>query len=188
MEAVSAFPDWNPSHFLDVGDFARGMAYAYDWLYDDWTPQQRRVMRNAMVRHGFGPSINLLRGKSGFAGQVNNWNEVINSGLGLAALAFGDEPGYEDLCNEVINLTVDSLPTGLGSFAPDGACPEGPGILELCNGNVFSIQQRDVYHYGNRFWIDRIRGDSKNRIFSGFSNGADRTNIQLCRRRCRSSA
>ncbi|MCI9625502.1 MAG: hypothetical protein HFI90_01845 [Clostridia bacterium] len=165
LEAVSAFPDWNPSHFLDVGDFARGMAYAYDWLYDDWTPQQRRIMRNAMVRHGFGPSINLLRGKSGFAGQVNNWNEVINSGLGLAALAFGDEPGYEELCNEVINLTVDSLPIGLAPFAPDGACPEGPGYWNYAMETFFQYNSAMFTAMETDFGLTQMEGIGKTGYF-----------------------
>ena len=165
IEAVSAFPDWNPSHFLDVGDYARAMAYAYDWLYDDWTEEQRRVMRNAMVRHGFGPSIALLRTQTGFAGQENNWNEVINAGLGLAALAFGDEPGYEELCNEVINLTVDSLPIGLACFAPDGACPEGPGYWRYAMQTFFQYDSAMFSAMGTDFGLTELEGIDKTGYF-----------------------
>lgn len=137
IEAVSSFPDWNPSHFLDVGDFARGMAYAYDWLYDYWTPEQRLTMRNALMCNGFKPSINHLRKGTSFAGQENNWNQVINAGIGLAALTIGDEPGYEGIANEIINWTAKRLPLALETFDPDGASLEGPSYWAYANECFF---------------------------------------------------
>lgn len=171
IEAVSAFPDWNPSHFLDVGDFARGMAFAYDWLYNDWNEAQRRTMRNALVRHGFGPSMGPLRSKTGFAGQVNNWNQVINSGVGLAALAFADEPGYKELCNEVINRTVDSLPTGIASFAPDGACPEGPGYWNYAMETFFQYDAGMHSAMGTDFGLTQLEGMNRTGYFPVTMNG-----------------
>lgn len=38
--ALCKFPDWNPSHDIDVGDMARPVAFAYDWLYDEWTEEE----------------------------------------------------------------------------------------------------------------------------------------------------
>ena len=34
MLAVSAFSDWNPSHFLDVAEMTMAVSIGYDWLYD----------------------------------------------------------------------------------------------------------------------------------------------------------
>ncbi|MDO4949560.1 MAG: hypothetical protein Q4E55_05270, partial [Bacteroidales bacterium] len=34
LEKASSFVDWNPSHFLDVGEMSMAMAIGYDWLYD----------------------------------------------------------------------------------------------------------------------------------------------------------
>lgn len=34
MLAVSRFTDWNPTHFLDVGEMVMALAIGYDWLYD----------------------------------------------------------------------------------------------------------------------------------------------------------
>lgn len=125
IENICRYIDWNYGASLEVGDYARAVALMYDWLYDDWTEEQRRVMRNALVRNAFAPALSYMRTNTGFVTQTNNWNEVINSGLGMAALALADEPGYEDLCNEILNRTVNALPTGLASFAPDGLSPEG---------------------------------------------------------------
>src|SRR5688572_2864607 len=33
MLTISAFSDWNPSHFLDVAEMTMAMAIGYDWLF-----------------------------------------------------------------------------------------------------------------------------------------------------------
>ena len=38
MLAVSHFTDWNPTHFLDVGEMVMALAIGYDWLYDSLQP------------------------------------------------------------------------------------------------------------------------------------------------------
>ncbi len=165
VENICSYPNWNPSHFLDVGDFARGMAYAYDWLYDEWTDEEKRIMRNGFVRNAFTPSINYLRTKTGFAGQSNNWCEVINSGLGLAALAIGDEAGYENMCNEILNLTVDSLPNGLSYFGPDGACAEGPGYWRYAMQTFLQYNKSMFTSLGTDYGLSDMPGISNTGYF-----------------------
>ncbi|MBQ9819467.1 MAG: hypothetical protein IJM60_04225 [Bacteroidales bacterium] len=41
MLAAAAFSDWNPSHFLDVGEMTMALAIGYDWLYDKLSPASR---------------------------------------------------------------------------------------------------------------------------------------------------
>ncbi len=158
LEAVCNFSDWNPGHFLDVGDFAYGVALAYDWLYDDWTPEQRRVIRNGIVRNGFGPSMTHLRSGYGFAGQTNNWNQVISSGIGLGALAIADEPGYADLANEVINRTGACLPKAVATFAPDGACPEGPSYWSYAKEGFYTYVACMLDTMGYDFGLSEMEG------------------------------
>ncbi len=141
IESICSFPNWNPQKMLDIGNHGLPMAIAYDWLYDDWTPQQRRTIRNALVRHCIEPGLSHLRVNSAvFASDASNWNQVCNGGIGLAALAIGDEEGYEALANEVINLTCRSLPVSLEVFAPDGGTHEGVTYWEYGLGWFF------VYH------------------------------------------
>ena len=158
IKAVAAFPDWNPSHFLDVGDYARAMGFAYDWLYNDWSEDQRRVIRNALVKHGLGPSINNLRAQSGFAVQENNWNQVINAGIGIAMLALCDDEGYGDLANEMINLTAQGLPHGLKMFSPDGACPEGPSYWNYANETFYQYQNSMMSAMNFDFGLSETEG------------------------------
>lgn len=156
VNAVCSAPDWNPTHMLDVGDFSKGVAYAYDWLYDVWTSEERAVMENAIVRCAFGPVITHLRQGTHFAGLTNNWNQVINSGVGIAALAIADIPGYEDIANEVINRTVGHLPKALETFAPDGASPEGPSYWSYAKGCFFQYVSSLFNSMGYDFGLSKF--------------------------------
>ena len=43
LNAVCAFKDWHPSHYLDVGEMTMGVAIAYDWLYQ-YLPEETRLL------------------------------------------------------------------------------------------------------------------------------------------------
>ncbi len=40
LEAVANFRHWHPAHFLDLAEMTHAVAIGYDWLYDQWTPEQ----------------------------------------------------------------------------------------------------------------------------------------------------
>lgn len=52
MLAVSAFTDWNPSHYLDVAEMTTGLALGYDWLYHDLPANERATLCRAIVDKG----------------------------------------------------------------------------------------------------------------------------------------
>ncbi len=121
MLAVCDFKDWNPSHFLDVGEMVMAVAIGYDWLYDKMTPQEREKTAAAMIEKGFVPADNDRY--AGFYNLANNWNQVCCSGLLYGALAMyeNDPEKYDGL----IDLYVKSVPFALACYAPDGGYPEG---------------------------------------------------------------
>ncbi len=85
--AVSWTPD---SSNLTLGDTSRAVAVTYDLMYNFWTEEQRMIVRNAMILYALEPMrANLLRENGGDA-QATNWNPIINSGLGMCALALAD--------------------------------------------------------------------------------------------------
>ena len=49
MLTAAAFPDWNPSHFLDVAEMATALGLGYDWLYDRLTPDERAKIKRALI-------------------------------------------------------------------------------------------------------------------------------------------
>lgn len=121
MLAVSAFSDWNPSHFLDVGEMVMAVAIGYDWLYDHMTPLQRQTAKEAIVEKGFVPADDERY--AGFYNLANNWNQVCCSGLLYGALATYEE--HPEHARELIDLYVKSVPFALACYAPDGGYPEG---------------------------------------------------------------
>lgn len=121
MLAVSAFSDWNPSHFLDVGEMVMAVAIGYDWLYDHMTPSQRQTAKEAIVEKGFVPADDERY--AGFYNLANNWNQVCCSGLLYGALATYEE--HPEHVRELIDLYVKSVPFALACYAPDGGYPEG---------------------------------------------------------------
>ena len=48
MLVAAEFKDWNPSHFLDVGEMTFGLAIGYDWLYEELNPRAREEIRGAI--------------------------------------------------------------------------------------------------------------------------------------------
>ncbi len=132
VEAICAFPNWGAAAMLNVGTHGLPMAIAYDWMYDHWTEQQRRIVRNALSRHCIEPGLVELRTNgASYAQKTGNWNQVCNGAIGLSALAIGDEDGYKDFCNETINRVRNNLPVSLVTFAPDGGTHEGVGYWEF---------------------------------------------------------
>jgi len=125
METVAAFSDFNPSHFLDTGEMTHALAIAYDWLYDTWTPAQRKVIRDAMIHMGLEPGLKVYRSGKGWPKADHNWNQVCNGGMTAGALAIGDEE--KALATEILRNAIPSVPLAMQAYAPDGAYPEGPG-------------------------------------------------------------
>ena len=84
--SVCEFSDWNPSHYLDVGEMTMAVAIGYDWLFNYLKESTRKKIRTAIVNKAFETAE-----IGGFYNRINNWNQVCNAGLVLGALAI-----YED--------------------------------------------------------------------------------------------
>lgn len=89
MLSVSRFPDWNPSHFLDVGEMVLALSIGYDWLYEYLESETRSIVRDAIVEKG----LDAAAPDEWFYRAASNWNSVCNAGLLYGALAvFEDVP------------------------------------------------------------------------------------------------
>lgn len=121
MVSVCSFGDWNPSHFLDVGEMTMAVAIGYDWLFDKLSPETRRVVRESILQKGFAPSND--KQYNWFLKAENNWNQVCNTGLVYGALALLDSDSKEAAA--VIERAMSSVPLSMKVYAPDGNYPEG---------------------------------------------------------------
>ena len=125
MEAVAAFSDWNPSHFLDVAEMTAALAIGYDWLFDVLSSEQENGIRKAIVEKGIQASYH---GKHGWIKGSNNWNQVCHGGMVFGALAVLEhEP---DLAAKTIHRSINGLPYAMKAYMPDGIYPEGPGYWQ----------------------------------------------------------
>ncbi len=129
---VAAFPDWNPSHFLDVAEMTLAVAIGYDWLYAQLTPAERATLKTALLTHGLALATDAYNPAGAKNLQVtrwvtahHNWNQVCNGGLLAGALALAEEEPA--LARLVVAGVRRSLPLAMSAYAPDGAYPEGPG-------------------------------------------------------------
>lgn len=122
LDAVSAFSDWNPSHFLDCAEMTMAVAIGYDWLYGDLSSRTRENVRRAIVEKGLGASL-VPRYEQMFTTRKNNWNQVCHAGMVYGALAVLDTD--RALAERVIVRAVENNPGVMEMYAPDGVYPEG---------------------------------------------------------------
>ena len=123
MIAVSNFEDWNPSHFLDVGEMVMALAIGYDWLNGYLKPETKTLARKAIIEKGFDAAKNTKQ--AWFYNSKTNWNSVCNGGLVYGALAlFDEEP---EIAKSIIEKCMETNPKAMIGYGPDGGYPEGFG-------------------------------------------------------------
>ena len=154
MLAAAAFPDWNPGHFLDVAEMTLAMAIGYDWLYDRLPAPSRELLAAAIVEKGLKPARDERN--TWFYGAANNWNQVCNAGLTYGALAvYEREPA---LAAALIDKALETLPTAMKVYSPDGAYPEGIGYWDY--GTSFNVLLLDALElcFGHDFGLSELEG------------------------------
>ena len=129
LRAISNFPDWNPSHFLDVAEMMLGVALSLDWTQYALPPTTVRTTREALLQYGLLPA---LQPDHWWIDTDNNWNQVCHGGTIAAALLLADT--HPKLAYQAIDRALEHLPSGLRTYAPNGAYPEGPGYWAYATG------------------------------------------------------
>lgn len=144
MLAMAAFTDWNPSHFLDVGEMTLAMAIGYDWLYNYMGSVSRTTIASAIKTKGIEECTGSKANQSWLTGD-NNWNQVCNAGISAGVAAVYDEnPAYYQT---LIDRAVNSIKIPMGVYKYNGAYPEGMGYWEY--GTSFNILFIDMLQ---RMW------------------------------------
>lgn len=168
LEAAANFQDWNPRHFLDTAEMAHAFAIGYDWLYSEWSTEQKEVIRTAMVEKALKLALGVYKGTNKYGSwhkARHNWNQVCNGGVGIAALAIADEE--PELASEFLEGALKSIQLPMAEFEPDGAWAEGPGYwnyatiynvaflaaLESALGTEFKLSSIPGFNYAGHFPI-----------------------------------
>ncbi len=123
MLAAARFSDWNPAHFLDVGEMTFALAIGYDWLYDQLDEPSRQEIRAAIVEKGL--KVPFETKFNAWVRSKNNWGQVCHGGLTAGALAVMDEE--PELASRTIESALKNVPLSMAAYSPHGSYPEGPG-------------------------------------------------------------
>jgi hypothetical protein len=151
---VSNFSDWNPSHFLDVGEMTMAVAIGYDWLFNELTETTKELARQAIIQKGLEPSYNEKF--NWFVKTTNNWNQVCHAGMVFGALAIAEK--NQELSARVIQRAIEFLPNSMQFYAPDGAYPEGYMYWDY--GTTFNVLLIDALEkaFGSDFGLSQQQG------------------------------
>ncbi len=178
-----AFEDWNPRHFLDVGEMALGVALAVDWVGDELPRATVDRARNALIEKAISPSYNEGGKPMFWIDATSNWNAVCHGGLIAASLAVAEiDP---ELAARTVARALENLPGSLHEYAPDGVYPEGPyyweygttytvigaDLLDSALGRDFGITASPGFMEGARF---RLQVTSPTGDFFNFADSSDR--------------
>lgn len=130
LRAAAAFRDWNPAIFTDTAEMTHAFALGYDWLYNVMSPDDRAIIRDAIVTKALDQVLPIYQRDIGWTRDHYNANIVCNAGMGLGALAVagdsGPDKGVDEKCSAVLRYAFDSITHGLSSYGVEGSWPEGP--------------------------------------------------------------
>jgi hypothetical protein len=173
LEAAARFPDWNPPHFLDAAEMTHAFALGYDWLYDRWTEEQRRMLREAIVAKGLREGLKVYASQKGWARNENNWNQVCNGGLLSGALAIADtEP---ELAARIVSEEVRSVPLAMEHYAPDGAGTEGVTYWDYGSRYNIVLLASLQTALGTDFGLAQVGAFKQSGFYQIYLCGANRT-------------
>jgi len=125
LEHVGNWPDWGADAYLCTAHNILTFAVCYDWLYNDWTEEERENILGWLMEKGIREAV---LGYEGFTkGTVwptskSNWNNVCNGSNLIAAIAIADE--YPDVADYILRKAADGLPKCFHEVSADGAYAE----------------------------------------------------------------
>ena len=169
MLAVAEFSDWNPSHFLDVGEMTAALAIGLDWFYDLLPESSRATIAQAIAEKGLRAAE--LRKYWWYTG-TNNWNSVCNAGLVMGAIVIADR--YPELAKAHIAKSIKSNHLAMSSYGPDGVYPEGYGYWDY--GTWFQVLMIESLRsaFGDSDGLEKYPGFLESARFMDYMQSFDR--------------
>lgn len=133
MLKAASFEDWNPSHFLDVGEMSMALGIGYDWLYNKLPDSSKKIIETAIIEKGLQASY--VEKDNWFISAVHNWNQVCHGGISYGALAIWEKD--PKLASSIVERAIDKIKIPMKHYAPNGAYPEGVGYWDY--GTSFNV-------------------------------------------------
>lgn len=190
---------WNPYGYLDVAELCYVTAIGYDWLYYQWTEEQRKFIEETLYDKGVHLTYRLYHGEldgktfvnnlgnideyyTGWFDGTTNWTGVCNGGTMCGALALLDV--YPEVAAEVVKNTMWGLEHMMPSYYPEGAWEEGAGywtyalsyVVRVINSlrNTFNTDFRLAQYPGlesTGWYGNRMAGSTGNFTISDGGGG-----------------
>ncbi|MEX0320857.1 MAG: heparinase II/III family protein [Puniceicoccaceae bacterium] len=162
LVAVCKFSDWNPSHYLDVGEMSLAVAIALDWTHGALPQSTVKLAQQALIEKGIDPGWKMNNGRGRFYVE-NNWNQVCNGGMVAAAIAIAEvDP---ELAAKTIWRALDGLPNALKHYAPDGNHHEGSTYWNYATVYTAVISDMLKTAFGSDFGIYDYPGIAKSAMY-----------------------
>lgn len=176
MLAAARFSDWNPSHFLDVGEMTLALGIGYDWLYHTLNATSRATIREAIRQKGL--VLPFETRHRGWIRARNNWGQVCHGGLTVGALAvMEDEP---ELAAKTVHNAVSNVTRSMAAYAPNGSYPEGPGYWAY--GTSYNVLLIDALEsvLGTDFGLSEAPGFDKTGAYMSLMRGPSGLMFNYC--------
>ena len=139
FELAATFPDFNTAHVMDAGEAAKGLAIGYDWFYNAFNEDQKKLALEVTREHCLdvlaGGLYGRLTSASGGASEwrsfkvMNNYNAIVNAGVTLASIATLEQDTETAL--QYIKDSARSVEYTMQMFPPGGGWNEGLGYCGL---------------------------------------------------------
>jgi len=158
--AVCQYPDWNPSHYLDVAGTALAVALAIDWAGKDLPQSTVELAKEALIEKGILPSFN--EDYNWWVDCHHNWNQVCHAGMVGAAIVVAEKD--PQLAAKTLSRALDNMGLAMVEYGPDGVYPEGATYWGF--GTLHTIMTASMFNsaFGTDFGISK---------FPGFMESAD---------------
>ncbi len=134
MVAIGNWPDWGAAAWLCTAHILYAYGVCYDWLYNDFTPEQREELVGYVRDQGFKESVLAYECKGPSHTWVDggnaktNWCQVCNGSNLVAAIAFADE--LPEIADYIYAKVAKVLPPSLQEISADGAYAEPLGYWD----------------------------------------------------------
>lgn len=163
LEAVCAFPSWNPSHFLDVAEMAMAVSLAVDWCHDALDPAIRARATEALVSHALQPGLAEFRRSAFWTRATHNWALVCAGGLVAASIAAAE--AAPELAGTVLDASIATARAAFASYGPDGGWDEGPGYWDYATQYAVFLCAALESAFGGDFGLGASPGFARTGLF-----------------------
>ncbi len=167
---------WNSYSYLDIGEISAIMSICYDWMYDGFTPEQRKQLETHTMEKGILRSFRTIYSEynpttinpNDFSSS-NNWGAICNGGILMASIAFMEADPF--MCSEMAEANIRGVENILGSYAPSGAWSEGTGYWAYALKYLTFLSSTLDSVFGTDFGISKTEGLRNSQYFSIASEG-----------------